>query len=171
MSGRAGSVKCDAVNDVFFNHHLACYTQGPVSFCDMPLSDQARVVWHAKSMFFSRYIWETLKSGAEVFWKCGVHAVEVQLRRLDGGEPSPAALESFLGQHWGSEASVSLTAPHADVDYQREGAYLLLARHTGGSEMSPAEVRAALGAWLRSASGRGYVASVNGEDVSAGMQA
>jgi hypothetical protein len=66
--------KCETIQESFFRDHLPCYTEGPLSFCTLPLTDSVRVLWHAKDIMWKGYLHESTESGFELLKVCGMQA-------------------------------------------------------------------------------------------------
>jgi hypothetical protein len=62
--------KCARATDVFFNEHMDCYLNGPVSFCDLTIGDQAAIVGVASTIIFTSHAVDASKSGAELLARC-----------------------------------------------------------------------------------------------------
>jgi hypothetical protein len=68
----AGEVDCAAVTSEFFDGHVMCYLNGPVSFCDLPHTDMGYIFYHGSSIFWSSHWYAPLITGAQLKYACDV---------------------------------------------------------------------------------------------------
>ena len=90
--------KCADVEAVFFHNHLPCYLTRSVAglpwgFCSLSELDQLKVILHASSIFFSKYVWQGTESFIQLRLACLEHigGIGIALVLPQQSRPPPAA--------------------------------------------------------------------------------
>jgi len=66
----SGNVDCQVATESFFGDHLGCYLNGPVSLCQLPYEDIAKIVMHGSSIIFTKYWYDPLTTGLQLKVQC-----------------------------------------------------------------------------------------------------
>ncbi|EFA77206.1 hypothetical protein PPL_12415 [Heterostelium album PN500] len=71
-----GQFNCTYVTKNFFDNHVECYQNGPVSVCDLPYDDVAKVLIHGLSILFTRSWYYPIISCEDLIKSCSAEYIE-----------------------------------------------------------------------------------------------
>lgn len=158
-----GQVQCSQIEAEFFDNHLPCYLDGPLSFCSLTTLDGIKVMLHAGSILVSSHWWSALSSGAQLEARCKASFFQVNVfnRFATSRRRLLQSVETDLRQFL--QATFAPQGWAADITLINSTALALgfLPSSASPSVLLPTFVADALRTWSRTPAGSAYYVSIN----------
>lgn len=164
-----GTVQCDVIQSEFFDKHLPCYLDGPVSFCDLSTMDTLKIMSHAGSILVSSHWWSALSSGARLQARCAASYFQVNVHRrqnsrllLQADVDVESDLRRFLQAIFGPQG---WRADITSINSSALALGFLPASQTSPppAGLDPFFVASALTAWANTSIGSQFRVGINGD--------
>jgi hypothetical protein len=157
-----GQVPCGHIDAEFFDNHLPCYLDGPISFCSLSTLDGLKVMLHASSILVSSHWWSALSSGAQLEARCTASYFQVNVFNRRATERRLMSdVETDLRQFFLATFGPQGWAPDFTTINGTALGLGFLPSSTSPSVLLPAFVADALVAWTRTPAGSAYEVSIN----------
>jgi hypothetical protein len=92
------SATCERATAIFLAAHPPCYQRG--GFCDLPVSDQANIIWEGKDIFWKLAIYTPSGTGAELGKLCKISFSEFIISpSVALGSCNVTSLQETINEH------------------------------------------------------------------------